>query len=454
MSRRQDRQRKKVVDLDVLEQINLNAAGMDVGAEEIYVAVPKGRDTESVRSFATFTVDLHRIAAWLSACGVDTVAMESTGIYWIPLYEILEERGFDVNLVNARHVKNVSGRKTDVLDCQWIQQLHTYGLLQPSFRPAKDICALRSLVRHRDMLVKYRSAHIQHMQKALHLMNVKLTNVLSDITGVTGMKIIRAIVAGEHDPNVLASFRNTMCARSQEEIAKSLEGHYQREHLFTLKQSLELYDFYDRQMRACDEELETMYREFEPPNPPDTLPPSARTSKRRKNQPHFDLAPHLHRIAGVDLTQVDGLNTLTVQDILSEIGVDMSHWPTVKHFASWLRLSPNNKVTGGKVKQRGTLPTQNRANTAFRLAAQSLARSDCALGAFYRHKRARLGAAKAVTATAHKLARIVYHMLKTQTPYNDPGADHFEQQHRERTIRYLKRQAAKHGLQLLPIAAT
>jgi transposase len=448
------KQRTEVTELDALEQINLNAAGVDIGAEEIFVAVPKGRDEESVRVFPTFTSDLRRIADWLEACGVETVAMESTGVYWIPLYEILEARGFEVNLVNARHVKNVSGRKSDILDCQWIQQLHTYGLLQPSFRPTERICAIRSLVRHRDMLIQYRAAHIQHMQKALQLMNVQLTNVLSDITGVTGMKIIRAIVAGERDRQVLAGYRDRRCAKTELEIAKSLEGNYKREHLFALQQAVELYDFYAQQLQACDAELEALYNEFEPPDRPGTAPPDPRTAKRRKNQPYFDLAQSLYRLAGVDLTEVDGLNALTVQTILSEIGTDMSAWPTVKHFASWLRLCPNNQVTGGKVKRRGTQPTQNRASTAFRVAAQSLARSDSSRGAFYRRIRSKHGAPKAVTATAHKLARTVYFMLKRKEPYRDPGADYYEQQHRARVVRSLERKAAKLGMRLEPMPAT
>jgi transposase len=448
------KQRAEVTELDALEQINLNAAGVDIGAEEIFVAVPKGRDEESVRVFPTFTSDLRRIADWLEACGVETVAMESTGVYWIPLYEMLESRGFEVNLVNARHVKNVSGRKSDILDCQWIQQLHTYGLLQPSFRPTERICAIRSLVRHRDMLIQYRAAHIQHMQKALHLMNIQLTNVLSDITGVTGMKIIRAIVAGERDREVLAGYRDKRCAKTKLEIAKSLEGNYRREHLFALQQAVELYDFYAQQLQACDAELEALYNEFEPPDQPGTPPPDPRTSKRRKNQPYFDLAQSLYRLTGVDLTEVDGLDALTVQTILSEIGTDMSAWPTVKHFASWLRLCPNNEVTGGKVKRRGTQPTQNRASTAFRVAAQSLARSDSARGAFYRRMRAKHGAPKAVTATAHKLARTVYFMLQRREPYRDPGADYYEEQYRARVVRNLQRKAAKLGMRLEPIAAT
>jgi transposase len=451
---KKDKSKYKVVDIDVLEQINEDAAGIDIGVSDIYVAVPKGRDEESVRRFGTFTCDLNTIADWLASCNIKTVAMEATGIYWLPLYEILESKGFEVYLVNAAHTKNVTGRKSDVVDCQWVQQLHTYGLLQASFRPPEQICALRALVRQRELLIRYRSAHIQHMQKALHQMNIQLTNVLSDITGVTGMQIIRAIIAGEHDPTVLAAYRNNQCAKSEAEIAKSLEGHYKREHLFILRQAVELYDFYDQQLQATDAELDQLYREFEPANPPATDPPPQKQSKRRKNQPYFDLAQSLYAMTGVDLTQVDGLDALTVQTILSETGVDMSPWPTDKHFTSWLGLSPNNKVTGGKVKQRGTKKVQNRAATAFRIAAQSLARSDSALGGFYRRMRAKHGAPKAIVATAHKLARIVYFMLKRREPYRDPGADYYEQQYRERAIRNLQRKAAKFGLRLEPALVT
>lgn len=451
---KKNKRKRKVIDLDAMEQINLNAAGMDIGATEIYVAVPKGRDEESVRSFPTFTADLHGLANWVEACGIETVAMEATGVYWIPVYEILEGRGFEVNLVNARHIKNVSGRKSDVLDCQWIQQLHTYGLLEASFRPPEHICAIRSLVRHRDMLIQYRSAHTQHMQKALQMMNLQLTNVLADITGVTGMKIIRSIVAGEHNPEVLARYRDRRCARSEVEIIKSLEGNYKHEHLFALKQAVELYDFYDQQLLACDGELESLYGEYQPPDQPDTQPPAPRTKKRPKNHPDFDLEEYLYRMAGVDLTQVDGLEVLTVQKVLSEIGTDMSPWRTVKHFASWLRLAPNNQVTGGKVKRRGTQPTKNRANTALRMAALSLARSDSALGAFYRRVRAKHGAPVAITATAHKLARIIYFMLKNKQPYRDPGADYYELQYQQRAIRNLHRKAAKFGMRLEPVTAT
>lgn len=443
--------KRKMFDVDVLDQLNMNAAGIDIGASEIWVCVPTERDGENVRSFPTFTVDLHRLADWLELCQVDTVAMESTGIYWIPLYEILESKGLDVNLVNAQHLKNVGAQKTDVLDCQWIQQLHTYGLLRGSFRPEEQVCAIRSVVRHREMLVRYRSAHIQHMQKALHLMNVQLTNVLSDITGETGMKIIRDIVAGERDPHVLASYRHGRCAKSKEEIAKSLQGNYRREHVFALRQAVELYDFYDQQLRGCDEELEALYATFNTP-PIEIDPPKVRTQKRRKNQAHFDLTTSLYNMVGVDLTQIDGIDALTAQVILSEIGPDVSKWPTVKHFSSWLGLSPKNDVSGGRVLRRGTKKTNNRAASAFRVAAQSLARSHSALGGFYRRMKSKHGAPKAITATAHKLARIVYHMLKYRESYIDPGENYYEIQYQQRMIRNLKRKANKLGMQLVPAA--
>lgn len=439
--------------IDVLSQISPDAAGLDIGSTEIYVCVPPERDARSVRAFGTFTRDLHALADWLAACHIKTVAMESTGVYWIPIYEILESRGFEVYLVNARHLKNVPGRKTDVLDCQWIQQLHTYGLLQASFRPEEEMCALRALVRHRATLIRYRSAHIQHMQKALQQMNVLLTQVVSDITGVTGLNIIRAIVAGEHNPQVLAQMRDHRCRKSEAEIAAALEGNYRFEHLFVLKQSLEQYDFYDRQIRQCDAELETMYASLPPAdqdNENPLPPPKPTRRKPRKNQAHFDLATSLYQLVGVNLADIDGIDALTAQVVISEIGLDMSKWPTVKHFASWLGLAPHNKKTGGRVISSRTKKTQNRANTALRIAAQSLHHSHSALGGFYRRLKAKHGAAKATVATAHKLARIIYHMLKYQQPYVDPGEAQYEQQYRERTIRNLRRKAARLGFELAP----
>lgn len=445
------KQRKySVKELSTLAQINLNAAGIDVGQASHFVAVPAGRDKESVREFGTTTPDVEELVRWLKQCKVDTVVMESTGVYWIPLYEMLESAGFEVYLVNARHVKNVTGRKSDVLDCQWLQQLHTYGLLQASFRPTEQIAALRAVVRHRTMLIHYRAAHIQHMQKALQLMNIQLTQVLSDIVGVTGMKIIRAIIAGEHNPTKLASYRNGQCKHSEAEIAKALTGNYRQEHLFALQQAVALFDFYGQQIAVCDEKLEQFYQQYDVTVEP-AAPLIPKKKKRRKNQPHFDLQSALYRLVGVDLTEVDGFDTLTVQTLISEIGTTVDPWPTAKHFTSWLGLSPNNKITGGKVIGRRTKKTANRANTAFRVAAQSVARSDSAVGAFYRRKRAHLGPAKAIVATAHKLARIFYVMLKRREPYQDPGASYYEEQYRQRAIRNLQRKAAKLGLQLEPI---
>lgn len=451
--RRKQSKSKKVVQLDSLKQINLNAAGLDVGAAEIWACVPEGRDTESVRMFRTFTPDLHGLADWLEQCGVDTVAMESTGVYWIPIYEILEERGFEVYLVNARHIKNVSGRKTDVLDCQWIQQLHTYGLLQASFRPADNICTVRAYVRQRNNLIRYRSAHIQHMQKALHLMNLQLTNVISDITGKTGMAIIRDIVVGECDPVRLAQYRDPRCAKSEEEIAKALTGNYRQEHVFALKQALALYDFYTEQLRECDAEIEQLYANFEPAVD-EALPPLPPQSKRRRdNAPDYDLRSYLYQIAGVDLTQVHGLDAVLAQEIISEIGLDMSKWPTDKHFTSWLKLAPYNDISGGKVLKRKTAKSNNRAARAFRLAAWAVSRTDTALGAFYRRMRARHGGPKAIVATARKIACIVYHMLKDKTDYVDHGAAHYEEKCRQRAVRNLRRKAAKLGLTVVPVAA-
>jgi transposase len=450
------RKQKPTIDVkpvDVLSQINVDAAGLDIGAEEIYACVPADRDEQPVRVFGTFTRDLYALADWLAACHIKTVAMESTGVYWIPIYEILESRGFEVCLVNARHLKNVPGKKTDVLDCQWIQQLHTYGLLQASFRPPEEICALRALVRHRGNLIRYRSAHIQHMQKALQQMNVQLTQVVSDITGVTGLNIIRAIVAGEHNPQVLARMRNCRCAKSEAEIAAALQGNYRFEHLFVLKQALAQYDFYDQQIRECDAEIESMYAALSPADleGEDALPPpKPKHQKPRKNQAHFDLATTLYRTVGVDLTAIDGIDALTAQKVIAETGLDMSRWPTVKHFASWLGLAPHNKKTGGKVISSRTKKTQNRANTALRVAAQSLSRSHSALGGFYRRKRTQHGAAIANVATAHKLARIIYHMLKYREPYSDPGEAYYEQRYRDRAIRNLKRKAISLGFDLTP----
>ena len=343
-------QKVQVTTPDNLEQINLNAAGLDIGAAEIWVCVPADRAEPSVRCFETFTADLHALADWLERCEIKTVAMESTGVYWIPIYEILEARGLNVNLINAQHIKNVPGKKTDVLDCQWIQKLHTYGLLQASFRPDEQMVALRSYLRHRDNLIRDRSAHIQRMQKALHQMNLQLTNVISDITGQTGLQIMRAIVAGEHDPVKLAQYRDPHCHSSEHEIAKSLEGHYKSEHLFALQQALEGYDFYTQQITACDAEVEHKYQAFKPQvdSPGQPLASPKKRLRRQATHPDYDLRAYLYQMSGVDLTRIDGIDALTAQTLISEIGLDMSKWPTVKHFTSWLGLAPHNDISGVK----------------------------------------------------------------------------------------------------------
>ncbi len=435
----------------VFEQLNLNAAGIDIGSESHYVAVPPGRDKENqdVRSFGTFTSDLYAIANWLKKCKIDTVAMESTGVYWIPLFEILESQGFDVKLVNPRSMKNVPGRKTDVVDCQWAQQLQSFGLLQGSFRPDEQICILRSYLRQRSMLVSDASQYIQRMQKALEQMNIKLNQVIRDITGVTGMTIIRAILDGERDPKKLAAHRNPRCKNNAATIAKSLYGNWRKEHLFALEQSVEAFNFYQKQIDVCDQKIEQHLSSFDDQSDGCSLKKSRRLTGRNKLS--FDARNHLYRMTGVDLTRVDGLDSLSVLKIIGEIGLDMSCWPTEKHFASWLGLSPGSKISGGKVLSSKTKKCANRAAHSLRLAAYSLHRSNSAIGAFFRRKKAQLGPAKAITATAHKLARIIYNMLKNGTAYKDLGQDHYETRYRQRVIQNLKRRAKQFGCQLVYI---
>ncbi len=426
--------------------INKDAAGIDIGSGEHWVAVPEDRDEEPVRCFGCFTADLQAMARWLKECGVTTVAMESTGVYWIPCYQILEEHGFEVKLVNARHVKNVPGRKSDVSDCQWLQRLHTYGLLSGSFRPDDQICVLRSYWRHRANLVRYASDHIQHMQKALTQMNLHLHKVLSNVTGVTGMNIIRAIISGERDPEKLALMRERGVKNTPEAIAKALEGDYRQEHLFALKQAVELYDFYHRQIEACDREIERYLHTFEAKVDPVQNPlPKQKRKKEMRYQSFVDLRTELYRVSGIDFTQIPGLDVVTVQTLVSEIGLDPGKFPTEKRFVSWLGLCPNNRITGGQVKSTKTRKTANRAANAFRMAAQSLANSNTGLGGFYRRIRARLGAPKAITATAHKLARIFHRMWTTGQSYTDLGSDYYENRYKERVLRNITRRARELG---------
>jgi transposase len=441
-----DRARKRLT--KHLEQINLYAAGIDIGSESHYVAVPEGLADEPVRCLSCTTGDLEKLADWLVQIGIQSVAMESTGIYWIALFEILEERGLEVLLVNARHVKNVSGRKSDVLDCQWLQQLHTYGLLAGAFRPPEQVTALRAYMRQRGTLVRYAGSHIQHMQKALRQMNLLLDNVVTDITGKTGMTIIRTILKGERDPHKLAAYRDRRCKKSEQAIAQSLHGHYREEHLFALRQSVELYDTYHAKILACDEAIEQQLKRFDAQGDPQQL----RAGKKNKaaNAPAFDVRGELYRMSGVDLTAIDGINDITALKVLAETGTDMSRWKSEKHFSSWLGLSPGNKISGGKILSSKTKPTTNRAAAALRMAAFTLSNSKSALGAYYRRMRSRQGAPKAITATAHKLARLIYSMLKHGTEYVDQGQDYYEQQYQDRVMKNLKHRAAQMGFALVP----
>jgi transposase len=360
-----------------LTRINPNAAGIDCGSEEHYVAVPADRDATPVRSFKTVTAELHRLADWLTACGVTTVAMESTGVYWIPLYEILESRGLDVVLVNARHVKNVPGRKTDVVDCQWLQELHSVGLLRGSFRPTAAIAALRAFLRHRETLVQSAAIHAQRMQKALVQMNLQLPTVITDITGVTGLRILRDIIAGQTDPHALAQHRDHRCQASEAEITAALTGHYRPEHVFVLQQNLELFDAFQRQLSACDVAIEAHVQTLaaQAPAPAGPLPTPRTRRKPCDNEPRFDMRTPLHQLTGVDLTQIDALGPYSALRLLAEIGTDMSRWPTEKHFTSWLTLAPHNKISGGRLLSSKTQPSANRAAGILRLAAMSLGRN-------------------------------------------------------------------------------
>lgn len=431
-----------------------NAAGLDIGSREIYACVPPERADDNVKAFGTFTPDLNTLADWLAEHGVDTVAMESTGVYWIPSFELLEARGFKVFLVNARNIKGVPGRKSDVQDCQWIQKLHSVGLLTNSFRPDAEMCALRAYLRHRADLLQHRAAHVQHMQKALVQMNIQLHHVISDITGETGMAIVRSIVAGERDGVKLAQFRNIHCKSSEETIAKALTGTWKEEHLFALKQALELYDFYSRQVADCDAQIQQQYAVMKPrwhTSLAKPVRPIATTQHKRhtKNSPPVGVEDEIIRITGVSIAAVDGIGAGLAQTILSEIGTDMSKWPSEKHFTSWLGVAPHNAISGGKVLHSRTLPTRNRAGQAFRQAATSVSNSSSAFGAFYRRKRAQGGPLHAQVATANKIARTVYHMLKYHVQYEDMGTEEFERRHRERDIKALRKKATNLGFTLV-----
>jgi transposase len=433
-----------------------NAAGIDIGAREIFVAVPPERDSDPVRKCETFTGDLQQMADWLVSCGITTAAMESTGVYWIPVYDVLEHHGIKPCLVNPRNMKNVPGKRTDFHECQWIQHLHSMGLLHSAFRPAGDVCAVRSLMRHRNDLVAMASQHVQHMHKALTQMNLQIQHVISDLTGLTGLAILDAIVAGERDATVLAQLRDPRIKASEETIRKSLEGNWRAEHVLVLEQRLSLYRTYREQIHDCDQEIEKRVAAFEPRVDPQERPlPEDRKRKQRQRKkktgnPDFNMRTEAYKLFGVDLTQIPGLMMLVFM-LFSEVGRDMSRWPTAAHFVSWLGLCPDNDISGGKVLWRGTRRTKNRAGTLFRLAAHSLHHDQTPMGDYLRRMKAKLGPAAATTATAHKIAIIFYTMVKNQAEYDASLWAKRDTMRETRLEARLHKQAAQRGYRLVPM---
>jgi transposase len=444
------KRRKKPGKLDRnLPELKPNAAGVDMGAREIFVAVPADRDAESVRSFPTFTEDLHRLVDWLQQCRIDTVAMESTGVYWIPLFQILESRGLQVCLVNAQHVRHVPGRKSDVLDCQWLQYLHSVGLLKASFRPEQDVCAVRSLLRHRENLVQMTCVHVQHMHKALDQMNLQIHHVISDITGSTGLAIVDAIVTGKSNPTELAKLRDYRIKASIETVTKSLVGDYRPEHIFTLKQSLIAYRSYQQLIDECDREVQQRLQAFDTKDDGPTAPVDSSPTPTKPAESSFDLHHHLERIFGTDLTLVPGFESLRVQTLFSELGADLSKFPTEDSFCSWLNLCPKDGTSAGRRIRSPQIKTQNRVTNAFRLAAQCLYRNKSFLGDYFRSQRSRFGALKATKNAAHKLARIFYHLVTTRQAYDETVFAKLETRNQKRRLNRLQSLARQMGYSLV-----
>lgn len=458
-SGKKTKRKRKRMSIDGYPVLEPNAGGIDVGAREIYVSVPPDRDEESVRIFATFTEDLERMADWLIRAGVTTVAMESTGVYWIPVFEILEQRGIQPCLVDARHLKNVPGRRTDWHECQWLRFLHSVGLLRAAFRPESEICAVRALMRHRSELVQMAAQHVQHMQKALTQMNLQIHHVISDLTGVTGLAIVDAIIAGERDAKELAKWRDFRIKADEETIRKSLVGNWRAEHLFTLKQSRRLYQTYQQQIADCDEEIQRLTTAFssrvDPSEKP--LPPDRKHNKvgRKRNndidpKSCFDMRTETYRLFGVDVTQIPGIGNIALS-LFTELGRDLSKWPTSSHFASWLALCTDNDISGGRVLWQATRKLKNRAGQLFRMAANSLHHSPTYLGNYLRRMKAKLGAPAGITATAHKIAVVFYTLVTKQIEYDESVWAEREAERQKRFEAKIKRQAKKLGFQLVPI---
>jgi len=450
------RTNKPKVDWKALDIVHPNAAGIDIGGSEHWVAINPEVDQQPVRCFDCFTADLQQMADWLIERGVRSVAMQSTGVYWIPVFEILQQGGLEVYLVNARHTKNLPGRKSAIAECQWLLKLHTFGLLNNSFQPSDEVRRARTLWRHRGGIVAQASSAIQRMQKALTEMNIQLSNVLSDLSGVSGMRIVRAILDGQRESRVLAALADPQVKASKEVIAKSLEGNWRQELLFVLGQEVEMYRMYQERIAACDLELQQHLRvraskvdlQAQP------LGPRPKGKRARGNAPKFDLRTELYRISGVDWTQVDGIDVPVAQSVIAEVGVDLDAFPREGNFASWLGLCPTNDSSGGKVLNRKTPKVVNRAKVAFRQAASSLIRSQSYLGAQYRRLRTRLGAPKAITAMARKLACLFYRLLKQGQQYVDKGTEYYEERYREQQVRFVIRRAKQLGIEVVGPAPT
>jgi transposase len=453
MNRKQRRETMRKIQSEELslEVVHPDAAGIDIGNESHYVAVPPSRDSQPVRCFGCTTAELKAMAAWLQQCGIRTVAMQSTGVYWVAVYDILEQAGFEVYMVNARDTKNLPGHKSDVQESQWLMKLHTYGLLRNSFRPSQEIRKMRTYWRQRNDLVRSAGRHILRMQKALTQMNIQLANVLSDVKA-----IIKAILKGEHDPRKLAALRDWRVKANEEQIAQSLEGNWQPDLLFLLQQEQDGYEFCQKQMAECDRQLEQYLQQGKDRSQGTPLPEEKRKERLKKkkgNKPQFDLRAGLFRMSGTDLTQIDGIDVLTAATVISEAGYDMSKWQTENHFVSWLRLCPDNRISGNKVIGKGRLPTNNPVSIALKMAATTLRKSKTYLGAQFRRLRTRLAAPIAIKAMAAKLARLVYRMLRYGMKYIDQGAAFYEAQHRQLQIKQLKWKAAKLGYKVSPIPA-
>ena len=434
--------------------IRPNVAGIDLGSREHYVCGPRQPNGErNVKVFDTSTPQLNALADWLRAQGVVSVAMESTGVYWIPLYEILEARGLEVILAHAQYLAHVPGRKTDMLDCQWIQLLHSCGLLTGSFRPAESICALRALVRERSTLIDQRSDWLKRMQKSLDQMNVRVHLAVSDISGATGMAMIRAIVAGQRDPLELAKLRDARCRQSVEQMAAWLTGNWRTEHLFALAQALKFYDFIQARIAEYEERIMETLKTLQPAHAAEQSAPAPKASSKARSirtRGQEPLRQGLFALSGADLTVIDGIGVETAQTLLSEVGTDLSRFPSEKHFCSWLGLAPKHEISGAKVLKNKTMKTKNRAGQAFRMAAQSVKRADCVFGSLYRRLKSRLDKAQATVATAHAIARVVYRMLKYQVEYEKINVEEYEQKYKEQQIKYMKKKAEKFGFQLVP----